>query len=290
MIPQYAFQIGQFSCTAISDGGLNYPVETFFRGVETNEAKRILSEHHLPTSHVYTPYTLLHVKTPSHNILIDTGLGRYGASAEKLFPSVDNSTTQPGSFLQHFDSPDEVDIVIITHAHADHVGGNIDSQGQLNFPNARYFMAQAEWDFWFSDEKTANVRPPQNVTIARASLEPIKERVTLTEMDAEIIKGIKFVPLPGHTPGQVAVLLESEGQSLIHLSDAVLHPLHMKYPNLGVMFDYEPEQADASKRRICDLVAESNLLAFAHHLPPFPNLGYIEKTSKGWQWLPMTTD
>jgi glyoxylase-like metal-dependent hydrolase (beta-lactamase superfamily II) len=284
---QYAFRIGQFSCTAISDGGLNYPVETFFRGVEVGEAKRILSQHRLPTTHVYTPYTLLYVETPSHKILIDTGLGRYGALADKLFPTVDNSTTQPRSFLQNFHHPADVDIVIITHAHADHVGGNVDSAGQLSFPNARYFMTQVEWDFWFSDELTANIRPPQNVAIARASLEPIKDRVTLTNTDSEIVKGIRFIPAPGHTPGQVSVLLESEGQQLIHLSDTVLHPLHLEYPNLGVVFDYSPEQADDSKRRICDMAADGKWLVFAHHFPPFPNLGHVERISNGWQWLPI---
>ena len=283
----YEFQIGEFKCVAFSDGGLNYPVETFFRGISREQATQILAAHGLPTNHVYTPYTLLYVQTPSHNILIDTGLGRYSAAVQNIFPMVDNSSTNPGSFVKEFEVSIEVDMVLLTHAHADHVGGNINAQGELNFPKADYYIAQDEWDFWFSDERTVNVRPPQNVAIARECLQPIQDRVFRVPSDFELMPGIQFIPAPGHTPGQVAVLIRSGDEQLIHLSDAVLHPLHLQYPGLGVVFDYDPEQAHDSKVQLCNLAAANNMLVFAHHFAPFPNLGHIIKQFDSWLWQPL---
>jgi glyoxylase-like metal-dependent hydrolase (beta-lactamase superfamily II) len=77
---------------------------------------------------------------------------------------------------------------------------------------------------------------------------------------------------------------------LLHVSDAVLHPLHLKYPEWTPVFDVSPEQAAASKRRIFDRAAEEEALVFAHHFPPFPNLGHVHKKDDGWLWQPMETE
>ena len=87
----------------------------------------------------------------------------------------------------------------------------------------------------------------------------------------------------------MALSIVSGGEQLLHVSDAVVYPLHLEYPEWTPVFDMLPEQASASKRRIFDLAAAENALIFAHHFPPFPNLGHVSKQEQGWPWQPIDT-
>src|SRR5258708_3812161 len=135
----YLFKLGSFTCTCISDGGMNYPVPSFFKDVPLDEAQNILRSQQLPTTHIYTPYTLLHVDTGAHRVLVDTGMGRYGKHAQEMWPEIDNSGLSPGIYLESLRAAgieaEKIDVVIITHAHPDHVGGNLNERGELNLPN-----------------------------------------------------------------------------------------------------------------------------------------------------------
>src|SRR5215207_2276314 len=97
----YSFKLGGFSCTAISDGGLNYPVESFFKDVGLDHATSTLQDQNLPTTHIYTPYTLLYIETGQHKVLIDTGIGQSAIAARKMFPTIDNSTLACGTVLEN---------------------------------------------------------------------------------------------------------------------------------------------------------------------------------------------
>ncbi len=99
--------------------------------------------------------------------------------------------------------------------------------------------------------------------------------------------GIQAVATPGHTPGHLAVSVTSATERLLHISDVVLYPLHLEHPDWIPVFDVEPEQAAASKHRILNRAAEEKALVFAHHFPPFPNLGYVLSTGERWQWQPI---
>ena len=286
----YRFKLGTFDCACISDGDMNYPVASFFKAVPPERAKAILQEFDLPTTHVYSPYTLLFVDTGSHKVLVDTGAGRLGQWIKELFREVDNSGLEAGFAVQSLREagiqPEEIDTVIITHAHPDHIGGNLDADDKLSIPNAQYYLLRTEWDFWFSDEKTVNVSP-EFVQIARVNLNPIRSRVTFIEPDSEIVPGITAIPTPGHTPGHIGVSVVSNGAELLHVSDAVINPIHMKYPNILLPYDILPEQTLASKRAICNRAATSGALVFGHHFPPFPNLGHIVKSADSWAWQPI---
>lgn len=286
----YSFPLGHFSCIAISDGGLNYPIESFFKDVAPDRAKQILQDHNLPTTHIFTPYTLLYIDTGTQKVLIDTGIGQSVTAARKMFPTVDNSALPCGTMLENMRlarlNPDEIDVVIITHAHPDHIGGTINAEGGLNFPNAHYYIWKEEWEFWFSDERTATT-PPAFVTLARTYLSPLRDRVTLVDSDAEIIPGISAIPTPGHTPGHICVRMTSDDQQLVHLSDALLHPLHLEYPEITPVFDLLPDQAQTSKQRICQSITREDVLVFAHHFPPFPNLGHVTDEGNRWIWHPI---
>jgi glyoxylase-like metal-dependent hydrolase (beta-lactamase superfamily II) len=287
----YRFKLGDFSCTCVSDGEMNYPVPPFARDVPVSWVETVLRAHDLPTTHIYSPYTCLFVDTGEHKVLVDTGVGeRIAASIKDLFPNVDNSKTVCGTLAQNLKAAGieraEVDTVIITHAHLDHIGGALDIDGSLMFPKAHYYIWQEEWAFWSSDERTAKM-PPRFVETARSNIEPLLDRLTLVERESEIVPGIFVVATPGHTPGHIALSITSEDEQLLHLSDVVIHPIQLEHPDWLVAFDVLPEQTLASRRLICDRAASSGALVFAHHFPPFPNLGRIVEQGEVWHWKPV---
>jgi glyoxylase-like metal-dependent hydrolase (beta-lactamase superfamily II) len=286
----FRFTLGTFECLAISDGALNYPLESFFANVPREDVQAALRQQHVPIEQITTPYTCFLVKTGQHTVLIDTGAGNIGTQAAKLFPSVDHATTITGTLLENMQaagiSPADVDIVVITHAHPDHISGTLDSSGQLVFPNAQYFIHEDEWEFWMS-EAAATSAPAAMVTVARHNLTPLEQQLTRIADGFEILPGIRVIATPGHTPGHIALAITSGDQHVLHISDVVLSPLHLEHPTWRPVFDMLPEQAAVSKQRIFDLAAEQHALVFAHHFLPFPNVGYIRKAGEGWYWQPL---
>jgi glyoxylase-like metal-dependent hydrolase (beta-lactamase superfamily II) len=125
------------------------------------------------------------------------------------------------------------------------------------------------------------------VGIVRHNLEPLRERLTYVDDGFEIVPGIRVITTPGHTPGHIALSVSNAGEQLLHISDVVIHPLHLERPTWVPVFDIVPEQAGISKRRIFNQAAIEMSLVFAHHFPPFPNLGHVIREGEGWRWQPI---
>nr|HMN31348.1 MBL fold metallo-hydrolase [Caldilineaceae bacterium] len=254
------------------------------------DVEAALRQHGQRSDQIAAPYTCLFVDTGEHRVLIDLGAGNLGAHAEQIFPGLDHATSHTGTLVQNLQaagvSPDEVDTVIITHAHPDHVGGALDEEGKLIFADARYFIGATEWEYWMS-EAAANSAIPMSALVRR-NLAPLRERIRLIGDGYEIVPGIRAIDTPGHTAGHLALSILSGGEQLLHISDVVLFPLHLEHPEWLPVFDFSPEQAAASKQAIFDRAAKEHALVFAHHFPPFPNLGHVAKQTVGWQWQPVT--
>jgi glyoxylase-like metal-dependent hydrolase (beta-lactamase superfamily II) len=274
----YRFALGAFECISLSDGSLDYPLKNFFANVPLERIEEALRRRDLPTDYITTPYTYLYVDTSAHRVLVDMGAGHLGPRTGKLVENMQAAGIRPA----------DIDTVVITHAHPDHIGGTLDDTGNPIYANARYYIGKAEWEFWWS-EMAYEKAPESFVAIARQNLEPIREGVILIEDDAEIVPGIRALPAPGHTPGHIVVQITSGDQRLYYIGDTVLYPLHLEHPDWLPIYDILPELAAASKRAIFERVAEEGAWVVGQHFPPFPSLGHVVKQGAGWRWQPMET-
>jgi glyoxylase-like metal-dependent hydrolase (beta-lactamase superfamily II) len=272
----YQFKVGDFECFCINDGGLDYKLEHFFKNVPKEQVEKVLSEHNLPIDSIYTPYTHLIVRTKKHLILVDMGAGKVLPNNGKLPQTMRSAGIEPA----------DIDTIIITHAHPDHIGGTLDDEGKPIYPKASYYIWKDEWDFWFSEvayEKTNEFF----VKVAREQLSPVKDRMILIEQESEILPGVSIIAAHGHTPGHIVVSFSSNSKQLYYIGDTVLYPLHLEYPNWLPIYDIIPEKAEISKRKIFDLVADNNALVIGQHFVPFPSIGSVTRKENGWLFQPI---
>jgi glyoxylase-like metal-dependent hydrolase (beta-lactamase superfamily II) len=118
----------------------------------------------------------------------------------------------------------------LTHPHPGHIGGNLDSNGSLTFPNARYVMSRDEWDFWTSRPDLSSLKCGDHLKqlllqYAADMLPPIRQRLHFVTDEVEVVPGVRTLATPGHTPGHMAVQVSSQGETLIDAVDAILHPI-----------------------------------------------------------------
>jgi len=282
----HRFQVGTLCCTVLSDGYVDHPTSWCFPNADPVELEQALDSHALPPERILFPYNCLLVETGRHVVLADTGLGAASNTSGAILARLEMAGIRP----------QDVDTVIFTHGHPDHIGGAVDLRNPSAptpvFPNARYVLSETEWDFWIDGRMDLRALPlgaemKANMQLtARRNLTALRHQVELIDRGAEIVPGVHAIAAPGHTPGHLALLLESDGRQMLNLGDAALHPLHLKYPHWQNGFDLLPDQALATRRALLATAAAEEMHVMAFHFP-FPSVGRIAARSEGgWEWTP----
>ncbi|GAB2798712.1 MBL fold metallo-hydrolase [Streptomyces daliensis] len=223
-------------------------------------------------------------------VLIDTGIGNGKRRANPAWHNLDSdyaSRLRATGF-----APESVDLVVLTHLHADHVGWNTRAEGDdwvPTFPNARYVTTRTEWDYWAGVEMEEARRQ-----MFRDSVHPVREAGLFDLVDVadggvdggtDIAPGIRLLPTPGHTPGQVAVRLSSRGESALITGDSIHHPVQMSHPALCSCVDIAPDVAARTRHELLGSLAGTPTLLLGSHFAA-PTAGHVRREAGAYRLIP----
>jgi glyoxylase-like metal-dependent hydrolase (beta-lactamase superfamily II) len=224
------------------------------------------------------------LRTPKHTILIDTCCGNHKPRPARAdFDMI--QTNYLADLAAAGVKPEQVDYVMCTHLHWDHVGWNtrlVDGSWVPTFPNAKHIMARREYEHW-DDMYAKGDRSNMHVLSFEDSVLPIKraEQAVLVDDDFELEKGLWLEPCPGHTPGLVLINVEGGGQRGVFTGDAIHHQLQLLYPHLSCRADTDMVQSAKTRRALMEKHAESDTLIMPAHFP-MPIAGRIVRSGNAF--------
>jgi glyoxylase-like metal-dependent hydrolase (beta-lactamase superfamily II) len=274
----HRYKVGSIDITVVTDGSNTFKFpDTFVTNKTRDEVNKAWVEMAQQADQMVVPYSPIVVKNGARTIVIDTGRGAAGQFQANLKAAGIDAG--------------QVDTVIISHFHGDHINGLVDKEGKPAFAKAEVLVPAAEFKYWMDDgemSKQTTDRMKGAFGNARKVMDGIGRKVTQYEAGKEVAPGITSVATHGHTPGHMSFIIASGNGKVFVQSDVTNNPLFARNPGFHIMFDQDAQMAEATRRKVYDmLVADKVPLQGFHY--PFPALARIEKTSTGYREIPITS-
>ncbi|MBV6656891.1 MAG: MBL fold metallo-hydrolase [Devosiaceae bacterium] len=271
----YALQLGEMTLTQIYDGSVWHERSHAFFGVNVPDAEfdAVCAANGLPLDGFDFPVTVTLVEVDGRRILIDGGYGtRCGAKAGLMLAGL-SSIEVP---------PETIDTVIISHLHADHIGGLLGEDGAPVFRNAKHLVCTAERDHWAATPASAPCAREAHRVLAA-----LGDHLVTCAAAEEIAPGIRLVGSAGHTPGHLCVEVGDGEHRVLVASDLANHTVWaIEHPDWAMSLDHDPAEAHASRQRLLGRMADENLIMAGTHLP-FPALGRIVRSGDVFRYEPL---
>jgi len=257
------FAHGDFEVTTIFDGAVQLPGPhpIFGQDQEASEVAALAEANNLSAEKMEIGFTTTVVNTGNELILFDTG---------------NDGTQRPtaGKTRAHMAkagyTPEDVDIVVLTHFHGDHIGGMM-VDGKPAFPNARYVTTAKEYDHWVKAEHE----------LTMSNVQPFAEKMTFLEDGQDVVSGVTAMAANGHTPGHTIYHVESGGKRVMVTADTANHFIaSLERPDWHVRFDMDKEAAAATRKRVFGMLAADGVPFIGYHMP-YPAVGYVEDNGMG---------
>ena len=275
----FRFSVGDIRLTILSDGYFTVPTETLGVNADPATVQDFLTSHFLPAHQGYSHTNHLLIETGGATVLVDVGSGtRVFETTGRLFESMDAAGVDPY----------DVTHVVITHAHPDHLWGIRDDFDEPIIPDAEYIIGQTEYDYWMQDGLVNQVpeSDQQFVVGAVNSLNADGLEWTMAGDDYEVTAGVRLVSTPGHTPGHMSVMIESEGKTLVALGDAMTHAYtNFAHPEWYIDRDQDGDLAVSTRRRLLDMAASDRIAILGYHFP-FPGVGHVQRAGNAYRFIP----
>ncbi|WP_404463715.1 MBL fold metallo-hydrolase [Vreelandella aquamarina] len=278
----FRMMVGEYEVTALYDGHTSLNT-SLLSGMEQDEILRHLDALFIDAeSGVQTAVNAFLVHTGENLVLVDAGSA---ACFGPTLGQVEKNLRASGY------APEDVDTILMTHLHPDHVCGLADENGDAIYPNAELRASQDDADFWLDKERSQALPEEQRAffTMAQDAVAPYQEsdRFSPFEQGDELLMGIVAQDTHGHTPGHASFMLNSDDDSMLVWGD-VVHNYGVQFadPSVTIEFDSDPEQAASTRQAVLEsAVADKHWVAGAHM--PFPGIGHIVEDSEGYRWLPI---
>ncbi|MFJ6012890.1 MBL fold metallo-hydrolase [Streptomyces sp. NPDC092952] len=249
-------KIGDYTVTAISDGYLTASLDLLLN-IDRHHASELQQRGGLDDQSPMHINSYL-VRGSGRTALVDAGAGGVKHWGGHLKAGLPLAGVQPS----------DIDTVLLTHAHPDHIGGLLDGSGEIVFPNAELLIHHREVAFWQDDGNLAraNERARGNFQIARRALDAYGSRLR-TIKEGEVLPGVSAIPLPGHTSGHTGYLINSEEQSALFWGDTVHFPtIQLTRPDASVTLDNDPVRAAETRSKVFEMVSSEHMLVAGAHL------------------------
>lgn len=282
--PGYFLQpIGNLKVTALFDGELGLPRSDLLN-ISSEKANQLLVKNFVPVdehNHIVTDFSAYLVQTPTQNILIDAG------TANCFGPSLGHV---PDNLKKAGVQPEQIDTILITHAHPDHLCG-ITVDGKMLYPKAKVYLAKQDVDYWTSVDREAKANDffKPVFKMVRASLQPYQQAgqlVAFTQASFDV-PNVQLITTHGHTEGHSSYLVDGKnGQKFLALGDVVHYAaVQFSYPEASYKPDTDSKRAIAVRKQIFEQADKEQWWIGASHVA-FPGIGHIVKNTQGFQWIP----